>query len=167
MSGRPTIPAGFEPPASLPDTPLPDRIASSWKAPTSGGSTGRPKVILAGAPATVDLDAAPLLGIRRDGVHVVPGPLYHNAPFSSSCVGLFAGNHLVVLSRFDPGATLELIARHRADWVLLVPTMMHRIWRLPDAERRRWDARLAPDRLAPGRALSAVAEGSVDWLARP
>jgi bile acid-coenzyme A ligase len=121
------------------DTPLPDRIASAWKAPTSGGSTGRPKVIVAGTPGTVDLDAEPMFKIRRDGVHVVPGPLYHNAPFTSSCLGLFAGNHVVVMSRFDARRTLALVQEHRADFLLLVPTMMHRIWRLPASERNAFD----------------------------
>ncbi|HLZ82406.1 MAG TPA: class I adenylate-forming enzyme family protein, partial [Caulobacteraceae bacterium] len=32
------------------DGPVPDRIAPVWKAPTSGGSTGRPKLILSGSP---------------------------------------------------------------------------------------------------------------------
>ncbi len=40
----------------LSDAPLPPRTAPCWKAPTSGGSTGRPKVILSTSPA----DAEPL-----------------------------------------------------------------------------------------------------------
>jgi bile acid-coenzyme A ligase len=48
---------------------------------------------------------------------------------------LFLGNHLVVLARFDPQRTLECIEHYRIDYVVLVPTMMHRIWRL-DAEVR-------------------------------
>jgi bile acid-coenzyme A ligase len=32
------------------DDPLEDRTAPIWKAPTSGGSTGRPKLILSGGP---------------------------------------------------------------------------------------------------------------------
>jgi bile acid-coenzyme A ligase len=49
--GRPTLPAGFEPDASLPPDPLPAAVATSFKAPTSGGSTGRPKLIVATQPA--------------------------------------------------------------------------------------------------------------------
>ena len=48
-----------------------------------------------------------------------------------------AGSHVVVLPRFDAGATLAAIDRYRADTVYLVPTMMKRIWRLPEEERRR------------------------------
>src|SRR5437773_43381 len=49
--GRSAIPAGFEPDASLPAEPLPPAVAASFKAPTSGGSTGRPKLIVATQPA--------------------------------------------------------------------------------------------------------------------
>ena len=137
--GRTVIPAGFEPDPSLPDTQLPDRIAPSWKAPTSGGSTGRPKLILAGEPGVFDPDNPAFLMVQRDGCHVVPGPLYHNAPFSASMMGLIHGNHIVVLPRFDAEATLAAIDRYRPDFMLVVPTMMLRMWRLPDDVKARYD----------------------------
>ncbi|HVT76675.1 MAG TPA: AMP-binding protein, partial [Acidimicrobiales bacterium] len=41
-------------PAPSGDTePLPDKISPAWKAPTSGGSTGRPKLIVSGDPAAM------------------------------------------------------------------------------------------------------------------
>jgi bile acid-coenzyme A ligase len=67
-------------------------------------------------------------------VQLVPGPLYHNGPFSFSMFGLFAGGTLVVMERFDAAEALRLIEQHRVQWVFFVPTMMHRIWRLPDRE---------------------------------
>ena len=139
VAGRPALPADFEPDADLSDAPLPEAVAPAWKAPASGGSTGRPKLIVAGSPATVDLDLPMRLLVEPDGCMVIPGPLYHNGPFSSACHGLLRGNHVVVLPRFDALGTLEAVARHRADWLYLVPTMMLRIWRLPEAERRRHD----------------------------
>jgi bile acid-coenzyme A ligase len=36
------------------DGPLPPRVSPSWKAPTSGGSTGRPKLIVSGHPGLFD-----------------------------------------------------------------------------------------------------------------
>ena len=39
------------------------------------------------------------------------------------------------MRRFDASRCLELIERHRVRQVLFVPTMMHRIWRLPAEER--------------------------------
>ena len=136
---RPAVPAGWEPPGELTDDPLPDRVASAWKAPTSGGSTGRPKIIVAGQPATVDPEQPGSRGMKRGGCQLVPGPLYHNGPFTFSMRGLLTGSHLVVMSRFDAERALQLIERYGVDWVLLVPTMMHRIWRLPEDVRDRYD----------------------------
>ena len=135
---RRTVPVGFEPDPDLDDSPLEDVISPSWKAPTSGGSTGRPKLIVAGDPGTVHA-GSPGMGQRVDGVVCVPGPLYHNAPFSFASSGLFQGNHVVLLPQFDAQATLEAIDAHRVDWILFVPTMMSRISRLPDSVKDRYD----------------------------
>jgi bile acid-coenzyme A ligase len=139
VGGRPAIPAGFAPDPSLPDTLLPDRVAASWKALTSGGSTGRPKLIVAGGPGVVDPGVPPRFQFAPDGCLLIPGPLHHNGPFSWASIGLFAGNHVVLMSRFAARETLALIVRLRADMVLLVPTMMQRIWRLPERERLGFD----------------------------
>jgi bile acid-coenzyme A ligase len=75
------------------------------------------------------------MNVTRDGCTVVPGPLYHNGPFIWATSSLLAGAHVVLLGRFDAATTLRRIAEHRADMVYLVPTMMLRIWRLPQEER--------------------------------
>jgi bile acid-coenzyme A ligase len=141
VPGRPTVPAGFEPDTSASSDPLPPAIGASYKAPTSGGSTGRPKLIVAMQPGTWEaLDGfANLLRIPSGGVHLVTGPLYHNGPFATSVLALLKGNHVVVMPRFDAAGALALVERHRADWMYAVPTMMHRIWRLPPEERARYD----------------------------
>jgi bile acid-coenzyme A ligase len=136
--GRASVPAGFDA-GSYDDGPLPDAIAPTWKAPTSGGSTGRPKLILSGNPGEVDPTVAQVPYIPRDGVQLVPGPLYHNGPFIYSMRGLFSGQSLVVMERFDAERTLELVQEHRVTWMLLVPTMMQRIWRLPEDVRTAYD----------------------------
>jgi len=123
---------------SLSAEPLPERTARHVKAIASGGSTGRPKVIVDHAPSVQDPDS-PSLGMRLGDTVVIPGPLYHAAPFGLAYMALGWGCHLVVARRFDPAETLGLIERYRANWAYLVPTMMHRIWRLPD------EARTAPD----------------------
>ncbi|HXJ83837.1 MAG TPA: AMP-binding protein [Candidatus Methylomirabilis sp.] len=139
--GRAAVPAGFEPNASLSAGPLPPVVAASFKAPTSGGSTGRPKLIVATqAGVWEELEGfAALFRIPSDGVHLVTGPLYHNGPFSTSLLALLSGDHVVVMPRFDAMTALALVAEHRVDWMYAVPTMMHRIWRLPEAERARFD----------------------------
>ena len=136
--GRTVIAPGFEPDPTIDDSQLPDIIAERWKAPTSGGSTGRPKLIVAADPGVTNTEM-PGMGQQRDGVVFVPGPLYHNAPFSFSSGALMQGNHVVILPKFDAEATLAAIHEHRPDWLLLVPTMMQRITRLPDEVRDRYD----------------------------
>jgi len=120
------------------ETPLEDRTAPVWKAPTSGGSTGRPKLILSGGPgvyAPTDVGAYRTAG---DDVMIMPGPLYHNGPFTSAFGGLNQGAHLVILPRFDAEATLAAVDRHGGTWMYLVPTMMSRIWRLPAEVRAKY-----------------------------
>jgi bile acid-coenzyme A ligase len=133
-------PVGYVPPGVAPGVdPLPDVISPAWKAPTSGGSTGRPKLIVAGQPGSIDDEAAPLFLIQPDGCMMMPGPLYHNGPIVWSCTALLAGNHVVLLPRFDAEATLAGIEKHRADIAYMVPTMMKRIWRLPEHVRDSYD----------------------------
>lgn len=117
--------------------PLPSAISPSWKAMTSGGSTGRPKLIVANLPAAAELVAAagPLLRIGGRETLLCTGPLYHNGPFLFSMTSLFLGGHIVVMERFDAARSLELVERHRVTYMYLVPTMMSRILRLPREER--------------------------------
>jgi bile acid-coenzyme A ligase len=137
--------------------PLPDAVSPAWKAPTSGGSTGRPKLIVAGQPSSMDDEAPPDLLIQLDGCLMMPGPLYHNGPIVWSCGALLAGNHVVVLPRFDAESTLAGIERHRADIAYLVPTMMKRIWRLPLDVRESYD-------LSSLRLIWHLAEPCPPWL---
>ena len=65
-----------------------------------------------------------------------------------------------------PRRTLAAIEHHRADVIYLVPTMMKRIWRLPEEVRERLRPVVAARRVASRRAVPAVAEGGVDRLAR-
>jgi bile acid-coenzyme A ligase len=137
--GHQCLPSGWEPSPELSAAPLPDAVSNPWKAMTSGGSTGRPKLILANAPGLIDPDAHPLLMIRRNGTHLMPGPLYHNGPFVWATTALLAGNHVVLGGRFDAEHTLALIEQYRPESLYLVPTMMQRIWRLPTEVRERYD----------------------------
>lgn len=114
--------------------PLPDAVASSWKAPTSSGSTGRPKVVRAAAPATVDLDRPVAPFVPRHAVQLVGAPLVGAATFVYATRGLMTGHELVLASASDPADWLRLVERHRVTWSVLSPAAMHRIHRLgPDA----------------------------------
>jgi len=135
---RASVPQGFAPDATLSDEPLPDRVAASARAMTSGGSTGRPKVILDLTPAQCDPEL-PENRMTAGGTTLVPGPLYHAGPFITAWQSLLCGRRVVLVARFDPSECLALIEKHRVDWVLFVPTMMQRIWKLPEAEKNARD----------------------------
>jgi len=133
-----SLPVGFVPDPALSTDPLPEKTAESFKAMTSGGSTGRPKLIVSKAPAAWDPEGEHLQ-FKLRGAVLIPGPLYHNGPFSWAVIALFKGNHVVVTTRFDAEQTLKLIEEHRIDLVYMVPTMMQRIWNLPEDVRNGYD----------------------------
>lgn len=130
--------------------------ALHWKAMTSGGSTGRPKIIVDRKPALHD-PAELVFEQRPGGVVLNPGPLYHNAPFLLTHVALFNGSTIIGMRRFDAEEALQLIERYRVDWVNFVPTMMHRIWALPENVRKRYD-------LSSLRAVWHMAAPMPEWL---
>jgi bile acid-coenzyme A ligase len=138
LPGQSVLPPTFQPDASLSPEPLPERVPRYWKAMTSGGSTGRPKLIVDHSPGLCDPNMHMLRQLPGDTL-LNPGPLYHNAPFSMMSTGLFAGAHIVEMVKFDALQALQLIERHRVGWVNFVPTMLHRIWRLPEAQRTAFD----------------------------
>ena len=65
------------------------------------------------------------------------------------------GNHVVVLPKFDAEARCGPIHEHRATFILLVPTMMLRISRLPDDVKARYDLSSLQVRVAHGGAVPA------------
>ncbi|MBR9836198.1 MAG: AMP-binding protein, partial [Alphaproteobacteria bacterium] len=134
----PSLAEGFTPDPALSDAPLPEVTAASFKAMTSGGSTGRPKLIVSKNPAAWDTDVD-YLEIRNQGSMLVPGPLYHNGPFVWAMVALFKGATVAVTTRFDAEKTLALLDRLKIETVYMVPTMMRRIWALPEAVRSKYD----------------------------
>jgi bile acid-coenzyme A ligase len=154
----PSLPADFEPSAELCDDPLPERTATYFKAMTSGGSTGKPKLIVSHTSAVWDPDGD-FMNFRSTGSVLIPGPLYHNGPFLWAMIALFKGNTVTVTTRFDAERTLALIEAHRVDTVYLVPTMMQRIWNLPEDQRRRHD-------LSSLRCIWHLAAPCPQWLKR-
>ncbi|HET7407815.1 MAG TPA: AMP-binding protein [Mycobacteriales bacterium] len=153
--GRRCLPVGYTAPPV--DEPLPDVVSPAWKAPTSGGSTGRPKLIVSGDPSLFETDGPVPLLISPGGCMVMPGPLYHNGPLIWSWQALLWGDHVVVLPRFDAEQTLDALDRHGADIVYLVPTMMKRIWSLGEQVRGRYD-------LSALRVVWHLAEPCPAWL---
>jgi bile acid-coenzyme A ligase len=161
---RPGLPADFEADASLSDAPLDDIVSQHAQAIASGGSTGRPKLILDRLPAECDPDVAHY-GLPPEGTMLIPGPLYHAGPFINARSALLRGARVVLMSRFDASGALALIERHRVDWVNFVPTMLQRIWRLPEEERRGRDLSSLKCVMASGAACPAwLKRAWIDWL---
>ena len=100
----------------------------------TSGTTGLPK----GAPrakvpplATVGLvDRVPF---PRRGTMVIVSPIFHGTGLATYLVGGTLGNKIVTTRRFTPEGTLKLVADHKADMLVAVPTMLQRIVQLdPD-----------------------------------
>jgi bile acid-coenzyme A ligase len=109
---------------------------------SSGGSTGKPKLIINLRPASTMGRYAVML--QKDGpvvsesvvqaTHLICGPLYHTHALSLSMGGLITGDRIVVLSRFDAVRAATMIQRHHVAMVGLVATMLNRMLRIPDLE---------------------------------
>ena len=79
-AGAPHVPQGYVPPSDLSAERLEDRLSPNRQVITSGGSTGRPKLIVDPVPASIDPDAESYTvppGTRT----LIPGPMYHAGPF--------------------------------------------------------------------------------------
>ncbi|HEU4428372.1 MAG TPA: AMP-binding protein, partial [Myxococcota bacterium] len=153
-----SVPPDFAPSAALSDAPLPDVVPQRVRTMTSGGSTGRPKLIVDLTPGLCDPELAENF-MRPRGVALAPGPLYHAGPFIVAWQCILSGGTLVLMERFDAEQALALIERHGVDWVLFVPTMMQRIAKLPADVRNKYD-------LASLRRVMCSGAPSPVWLKR-
>ncbi|MDH6677622.1 fatty-acyl-CoA synthase [Rhodococcus sp. LBL1] len=128
------------PPAETPPRTLDELIAAqstdSVPAPQepgtvvllTSGTTGTPK----GAPRghTSPFSSAQFLDripLRPKQTMLVPAPAFHGTGVSQLLLGFALENTVVMQRRFDPETTVRLLAEHRADTLVLVPTMLQRI----------------------------------------
>lgn len=121
------------------DGPVPTVVSDPGKAICSGGSTGRPKIIIDDRPwQKIPGQGSTLhaFGLRADQVQLVTGRLYHNIAFSLTHNGLFEGHTVILLEKFDAGLAVDVIERRRVSFLGMVPIVMQRIARLPGIEGR-------------------------------
>lgn len=114
-----------------------DPIPQPHKAIASGGSTGRPKLIV-GTEPFAHAGAHPvglLMNIHADSVAHAAGPLHHNMTFLFASVALFQGATFVLNERFEARRTFELVEQAGISFLMLVPTMMARMLDVEDKER--------------------------------
>lgn len=120
---------------------LPDVVSPQSNGICSSGSTGLPKVILSNRLGVYDpvltTPFAEAWGrpIPRPQIIAVLGPMYHVNGFSG-LFNLLAGDHLVVLEKFDAARLVDVIERYRVSTFNCTPTMLKRVADLPGIERR-------------------------------
>ncbi len=129
------VEALFDASRSRDDSPFDDVVNDPWKAIATGGSTGRPKLIIDGANTPGGMAVAGgLLGLRPDHVQLHTAPLCHNGPFAMAFGHVTIGGTVILQERFDAGRWIDTVERERVGWVYVVPTMLHRLFRLPEEQ---------------------------------
>jgi acyl-CoA synthetase (AMP-forming)/AMP-acid ligase II len=78
---------------------------------------------------------------RAEETTVIVAPMFHAWGFSQLAFAASMACTIVTRRKFDPEATLELIDRHRATGLCVVPVMFDRIMDLPDDVRKRYSCR--------------------------
>lgn len=145
---------------AFPDRAPDDAVPQPFKAIASGGSTGKPKLIVSPGAFCYPADQHPFaiaLGLGVGDRLYLPGPLYHNQAFLFTQVALFAGGSVVLNERFDAEQALAIIQRHRPTVLSMVPTMMLRMLRVPD---------LADADLGSVRSMWHLAAPCPEWVKR-
>ena len=108
------------------------RVSCPVKALSSGGSTGKPKLIISEGEMAFPAGqhpSAPLLRLTDRDLKYSPGPLYHNGPFNFSLIQLAQGGRIMLNARFRADRALRFIAEQKPTVLNLVPTMMQRMLR--------------------------------------
>jgi acyl-CoA synthetase (AMP-forming)/AMP-acid ligase II len=110
----------------------------------TSGTTGSPKgAKQSGGGAGIGtlkaiLDRTPW---RAEETIVIVAPMFHAWGFSQLIFAASMACTIVTRRKFDPEATLDLVDRHRATGLAVVPVMFDRIMDLPDEVRNRYSGR--------------------------
>lgn len=130
-------------PTTLPE----DRLAGTVMNYTSG-TTGKPKGVRRGlpelSPDLVSSLTTAFLGMfglqpEDDNVHICGSPLYHTAVLVFSSSSLHMGHGVVLMEKWTPEEMLRLIEKYRVTQSHMVPTQFHRLLKLPEDVKARYD----------------------------
>jgi acyl-CoA synthetase (AMP-forming)/AMP-acid ligase II len=124
----------------------------------TSGTTGTPKgATRENVPRSLDAPAAILerIPLHEGERTFLAAPMFHAWGFSNFALGMALGATFVLRRRFDPEATLEGIAEHRCEALVVVPVMLQRILELGPEARERHDTSSLRVVAASGSALPA------------
>ena len=115
--------------------------------PYTSGTTGKPKGV---ERPLSDMDAdtraaggsflCHLFGMADpDHVHLTVAPLYHTAVTQYALASMQCGHRVVLMDKWTPEGCLQRIQDYGVTTSHMVPTMFHRMLRLPDEQRLSYD----------------------------
>jgi fatty-acyl-CoA synthase len=124
----------------------------------TSGTTGRPKGAARSSDGSAIQGVSAVLGkvpLRVRDTLVIPAPFFHAWGLSGLLIGLGLSGTVITSRRFDAAEVLEQVDTHRADALLVVPTMLQRICSLPPRELARFETRSLRVIAASGSAIPA------------
>lgn len=122
--------------AAVEDDGVPFVTASPGRAMATGGTTGKPKLVVQNVTmAYNDLGLqgwSAMSGQEANLRQLVPGSIYHTLYNSSLYIGLFMGHTIYLMMKFNPDLALELIGKYQIQCGGFVPTMLDRMMLAPN-----------------------------------
>ena len=152
--------------------PLDERVAGVDML-YSSGTTGRPKGVLTDhqplpldeVQSVVAMMCVLLLAMSDESVYLSPAPMYHGAPLRFTMAAQIIGATAVVMERFDAEEFLAAVERWSVTQTQVVPTMLVRMLKLPDARRLAHDVSSLTSVLHAAAPCPVEAKRQViDWL---
>lgn len=112
----------------------------------SSGTTGKPKgVVRPLLDIPINVNGSPYYVAQRDfnitekSVFYSPGPYYHAASGGTIISALSAGATAISTEKFDAEKTLEYIEKYKITHMMMVPTHLIRMLKLPKEVREKYD----------------------------
>ena len=142
---------GFRPFAELAEgqpSEMPEGRTAGQVMNYTSGTTGKPKGVRRQTPelapeiiATLTAGFLNMFGLQPedDNVHLCGSPLYHTAVLVFSASALHLGHPVVLMDRWLPEEMLRLIDEYKVTYSHMVPTQFHRLLKLDEAVRARYD----------------------------